>query len=106
VFAVPNAWMASTRGLTGFAAAAAAVLIVSAAPTAGQPPTCRDRTLWPFSNDSIWNMPLGSSANYTPANIYAAPLSPPASFHNDQDFFIVAAATDPVTQVRSFVGPC
>ena len=32
--------------------------------------TCRDRIAWPFSNGSIWNMPLGSNATLAPARIY------------------------------------
>jgi hypothetical protein len=32
-------------------------------------PTVRDPWLWPFSSDSIWNLPIGSNATYQPANI-------------------------------------
>lgn len=46
---------------------------------------CRDRFLWPFSNTSIWNTPIGSGAVFTPANIYTL-YPPPQSFHNDEDF--------------------
>eukprot|EP01116_Phalansterium_solitarium_P011507 TRINITY_DN27212_c0_g1_i1.p1 TRINITY_DN27212_c0_g1~~TRINITY_DN27212_c0_g1_i1.p1 ORF type:complete len:379 (-),score=65.41 TRINITY_DN27212_c0_g1_i1:89-1183(-) len=59
-------------------------------------PACRDRTLWPFSNDSIWNMPIGSNAQYVAAGIYSI-FPPPESFHNDQDFFVVASNSDPMT---------
>ena len=31
---------------------------------------CRDRFVWPFSEHSIWNVPLGSNASFRPANIY------------------------------------
>eukprot|EP00041_Stephanoeca_diplocostata_P020900 m.478018 g.478018 ORF g.478018 m.478018 type:complete len:325 (-) comp21690_c0_seq4:529-1503(-) len=33
--------------------------------------SCRDKTLWPFASDSIWNTPIGSKAAFVPANIYA-----------------------------------
>jgi hypothetical protein len=32
-------------------------------------PNSRDPLLWPFAQDSIWNMPIGSEAVYVPANI-------------------------------------
>jgi len=60
-------------------------------------PPCRDRTLWPFSSNSIWNTPVGSNAQYVPGQIYVAPFGAPASFHNDQDFFVVADSSDPLT---------
>lgn len=31
--------------------------------------TNRDKWLWPFSQDSIWNLPIGSNAQYAPANL-------------------------------------
>src|SRR2546430_4206697 len=31
--------------------------------------TARDPLTWPFSRDSIWNLPIGSNANYVWANI-------------------------------------
>lgn len=38
-------------------------------------PTTRDKWLWPFSADSIWNLPIGSDAQYSPANLPPAALS-------------------------------
>jgi hypothetical protein len=32
-------------------------------------PACRDKIVWPFSNASIWNMPIGSDAEYVPSGI-------------------------------------
>ncbi|MBD2778469.1 hypothetical protein [Iningainema tapete] len=32
----------------------------------------RDKFLWPFASTSIWNMPIGSEADYIPANIQKA----------------------------------
>jgi hypothetical protein len=37
--------------------------------TSANSPTTRDPWLWPFSQDSIWNMPIGSEAQYKPANL-------------------------------------
>ncbi len=34
--------------------------------------TRRDPYLWPFSQKSIWNMPVGSLAEYVPAKIQKA----------------------------------
>jgi hypothetical protein len=34
---------------------------------------CRDRTLWPFSSNSIWNQPIGSGAVFEPAWLFQAP---------------------------------
>jgi len=47
----------------------------SVAPTATRTPTpqagggTRDKYLWPFAANSIWNMPIGSNASYVPAGI-------------------------------------
>src|SRR2546426_268400 len=38
-------------------------------PPGGGPPGGRDPLLWPFSRDSIWNLPIGASALYVPASI-------------------------------------
>lgn len=37
-----------------------------------QQPTTRDPLLWPFTQDSIWNTPLGDGAVYVPARIRRA----------------------------------
>lgn len=36
-------------------------------------PTSRDPLQQPFASDSIWNMPIGSAAQYVPANLPAVP---------------------------------
>src|SRR2546427_1319763 len=41
-------------------------------PPPGGPPGGRDPLFWPFSRDSIWNLPIGASAVYVPANIQQA----------------------------------
>src|SRR3989442_8339528 len=37
--------------------------------TASASATGRVATLWPFSRDSIWNLPIGANAVYVPGNI-------------------------------------
>jgi hypothetical protein len=39
-------------------------------------PGTRDPLKWPFAQDSIWNMPIGSAAVYVPANLPALPDDP------------------------------
>ncbi|HLQ42713.1 MAG TPA: alkaline phosphatase family protein, partial [Thermoplasmata archaeon] len=46
--------------------------VTSNPPPGGVPPGGRNPLLWPFSRDSIWNLPIGSSAVYVPANIQQA----------------------------------
>ncbi|NEN94537.1 MAG: hypothetical protein F6K50_03045 [Moorea sp. SIO3I7] len=52
-------------------------------------PTTRDPWLWPFSQDSIWNMPIGSHAKYKPANL---PRSARSSVDVDLLFIIPAGS--------------
>ncbi len=37
------------------------------------PPLTRDPLQWPFAQNSIWNMPIGSGAQFVPANLSAHP---------------------------------
>src|SRR5881296_1890956 len=48
------------------------VSVTTNPPPGGGPPGGRDPLLWPFSRDSIWNLPIGASAVYAPANIQQA----------------------------------
>jgi len=59
---------------------------ISASSTANTP-TIRDKWLLPFSQDSIWNLPIGSDAQYSPANL---PKATDASVDNDLLFIIPA----------------
>ncbi|NEQ06189.1 MULTISPECIES: hypothetical protein [unclassified Moorena] len=52
-------------------------------------PTTRDPWLWPFSQDSIWNMPIGSNAEYKPANL---PRSARSTIDVDLLFIIPASS--------------
>ena len=46
--------------------AVAAFSLVVGAP----PPTCRDAREWPFDLETVWNVPIGSDAEYAAANIF------------------------------------
>ena len=47
----------------------ASISFVQAQPKNISEVSTRDPYLWPFSATSIWNMPIGSNANYVPANL-------------------------------------
>ena len=56
----------------------------------------RDPWLWPFSPLSIWNMPIGSNADFTPANL------PESKYIGcDVEWHIRTTAEDPVYPVYS-----
>ncbi len=57
-------------------------------------PTTRDKWLWPFASTSIWNMPIGSGAVYTPANIQPVPF-----VGGDEEYFYKVNASDPLRPV-------
>jgi hypothetical protein len=59
----------------------------------------RDKTLWPFASDSIWNTAIGSGAAYSPANISVNSAGgSPTVFVQDEDV-IVMAPSSPLTNV-------
>lgn len=51
----------------------------------------RDKHQWPFSPESIWNMPIGSQAQYVPANISKAQWITP-----EVNYYIVTSNNDPL----------
>lgn len=57
-------------------------------------PSTRDKWLWPFASTSPWNMPIGSDARYTPANIQKAQWAAA-----DEEYFYKSKADDPVRSV-------
>jgi hypothetical protein len=59
-------------------------------------PKTRDKWLWPFASTSIWNMPIGSGAVYTPANIQKASYAAA-----DREYFYKVKASDPLRPVYS-----
>ena len=56
----------------------------------------RDPWLWPFSTDSVWNMPIGSSARYAPVEI-----PKPGYCGIDHERFFRLKAGDPEREIRS-----
>lgn len=57
-------------------------------------PKTRDKWLWPFASTSIWNMPIGSNAVYTSANIKKAYY-----FGADLELLYRLKASDPLRHV-------
>ena len=55
------------------------------------PGSPRDKHQQPFSCDSIWNMPIGSNANYV-----AAEIEPAGYISGDVDYYIVTTEADPL----------
>jgi hypothetical protein len=49
-------------------------------------PTSRDPLKWPFSQNSCWNMPIGSRAEYIPAGIKANPAT---EWRPDMDIIVM-----------------
>src|SRR3989441_9101837 len=70
--------------------------------------TGRVATLWPFSRDSIWNLPIGANAVYVPGNI----KKPTASGMTTDVDVLILTPTAPITPVYlnsdawSGGGPC
>merc|ERR1719247_3608755 len=67
-------------------------------------PACRDRFLEPFASTSIWNVAIGSHAEFAHARLFmpdgpcsSPPCSAATQFHNDQDFFVRASPAYPLT---------
>lgn len=56
--------------------------------------TTRDKWLWPFASTSPWNMPIGSDARYTPANLRKAQW-----VGADVEYLYKTKADDPVRSV-------
>jgi len=57
-------------------------------------PSTRKKFVWPFSSKSPWNMPIGSNANYVPANIQQAYFA-----GADEEYISKINANDPVRSV-------
>jgi hypothetical protein len=62
----------------------------------------RDPLKWPFAANSIWNMPIGSGAQYVPANLPADPGSDVwAPMPQVDDELIVMKPTAPATAIKA-----
>lgn len=59
-----------------------------------KPPSTRDKWLWPFASTSPWNMPIGSSARYSPANLEKLPW-----VSADVEYLYKSKAEDPVRSI-------
>ena len=57
---------------------------------------CRNAFDWPFTPQSIWNTPIGSGAQFVPANIFVPSKPPPNYFRIDPAIIVATAATDPI----------
>ena len=56
----------------------------------------RDKFYWPFSKDSIWNMPIGSDAKLEPAGFHVE-----KNVSVDREYFVQTKASDPLVDVYS-----
>ena len=54
----------------------------------------RDKFYWPFSKDSIWNMPIGSDAELEPAGLKAE-----KTLGIDPEYFVQTTYNDPIIDV-------
>lgn len=74
----------------------ASCLLISSFTAAQNAPASRDPWLWPFSQDSIWNRPIGSDAQYESASL-------PASYYIgcDIEWHCKTVESDPVVTVYS-----
>ncbi len=56
----------------------------------------RDPWRWPFSQDSIWNMPIGSKAVYEDAGLKRSGF-----VGVDEEWFVILKPSDPIREIRS-----
>src|SRR5947209_7391711 len=80
---------------TSFATLAAAPSAHDASSVSSAAATGRNATLWPFSRDSIWNLPIGANAVYVPGNI----KKPTASAMTTDVDVLILTPTAPITPV-------
>lgn len=90
---------ASSESVSSKTASSGAVssAVVSSAPRYPVLEGTRDAWLWPFSRESVWNMPIGSNAVYEPTDFEN---STNVSF--DPENFAIATANDPLLPVRRY----
>src|SRR5205809_5381359 len=98
-----SAWIGLAFVLTGLLLASS-LATLAAGPQAHATPSVssdsvsvagRVATLWPFSRDSIWNLPIGANAVYVPANI-----KKPTAFGMTSDVdVLILTPTAPMTDV-------
>ena len=59
--------------------------------------TCREPTQWPWAPSSIWNTPVGRSAQFHAIGVFNASRPQPKSFYGDEDIIVHVHAGDPQT---------
>jgi hypothetical protein len=76
---------------------------ISVAAAGGTPTTTRDHLQWPFAGTSIWNMPIGSGANYVASGLHFTTTPNSTEYWYDMPQSdherIVLTATAPLTSV-------
>lgn len=75
------------------------LVIALAAPLLGQSPSVRDWRYWPFTQNSPWNMPIGSGAQYAPVS--GLGTLPSGLNYNDAwtSSIVIATSSDPVSPI-------
>lgn len=63
--------------------------------TVGVFPTSRTKWQWPFSSNSIWNLPIGSGATYANATL----ADPTEGFGGDEEYLYKLNSSDPLRSV-------
>lgn len=92
----------STEGVFGGYVTSSSVV----PPPSGSNPAGRDVLQWPFAQDSIWNMPIGSEAVYVAANLQATFSSGDATadtwapMPGIDDEIIILSPTSPSTAIN------
>ena len=81
----------------GYTAPSAQTVTVVSGSVASASLVIRDPFLQPFANSSIWNMPIGSGAQYEPANLIPAQTK---TLVSDQHI-IVMTPTAPLTEIET-----
>src|SRR5258708_37494535 len=90
----------SNHGAAAIRAAALVFLLGAALPLAAQTAT-RDPLVQPFAIDSIWNMPIGSGAQYVAINMAADPSNNVwAGMPQIDDDYIILKPPPPLTNIN------
>ncbi|MFC4778235.1 fibronectin type III domain-containing protein [Paenibacillus sp. GCM10023252] len=72
-----------------------AALLIGTTVAAASASAARDPWLWPFSQDSIWNMPIGANADYQSMGHFPGG----GYFHTDYEYHVKTKSTDPVRNI-------
>lgn len=77
------------------------IFVFSFTVSAQQKTETRDARLWPFSQTSIWNMPIGSHANYVHAHLEPTTQ---AGITIDEDYIVMTPSAPPMDIYESDAG--